>query len=143
MHIQFIDFATPAFDEAVSLRDEILRKPLNLQFEPEDLAQEWNSYHLAYYDDKNSLQACLVLKPLEESMIKMRQVAVRENLQKQGIGTLLVNECEAFCDKIGFKRIILHARKDAVPFYKKLGYKTQGKMFEEVGIPHCKMYKNL
>ena len=143
LNLQFIDFATPAFDEALALRDSILRKPLNLVFETVDIEKEWDSYHLACYSAQNDMLGCLTLKPQEEATIKMRQVAVKEDTQNAGIGTALVNESERFAREIGFEKIVLHARKEAVPFYRKLGYKTQGKQFEEVGILHSKMYKNL
>lgn len=142
-NLQFIDFGTPAFDEALALRDDILRKPLNMVFETEDIQTEWNSYHLVCYNEHSDMVGCLILKPLEEGVLKMRQVAVKENLQNEGIGTALVKESEHFCAECGFKQIVLHARKEAVPFYRKLGYKTQGKQFEEVGIPHSKMYKKI
>ncbi len=143
LNLQFIDFGTPAFDEALALRNDILRKPLNMVFEAEDIQTEWDSYHLVCYNEQSALLGCLTLKPLGEGILKMRQVAVKEDLQKGGIGTALVNESEHFCTECGFKQIVLHARKDAVPFYRKLGYKTKGKQFEEVGLPHSKMYKNL
>ncbi len=143
LNLQFIDFGTPAFDEALALRDDILRKPLNMVFETADIQSEWDSYHLVCYDQQNEMLGCLVLKPLEEGVLKMRQVAVKESQQNGGIGTALVHESERFCAECGFKKIVLHARKAAVPFYKKLGYKTQGKQFEEVGIPHSKMYKSI
>lgn len=143
MNLQFIDFGTPAFDEALSLRNEILRIPLDLQFDTKDISEEWDSYHLACYDPVNKLLGCLTLKPQDDGEIKMRQVAVKEDEQKNGVGTALVAESEKFCSQCGFKKMVLHARKESVPFYKKIGYKTQGKMFEEVGIPHYKMYKNL
>lgn len=143
LNLQFIDFGTPAFDEALALRDDILRKPLNMVFRTEDIQTEWDSYHLACYNDQSDMVGCLTLKPLKEGILKMRQVAVKESLQKGGIGTALVHESERFCAECGFNQIVLHARKDAVPFYRKLGYKTQGKQFEEVGLPHSKMYKNI
>lgn len=143
LNLQFIDFATPAFDEALALRNDILRKPLNMVFETADIEKEWDSYHLVCYNTQNDMVGCLTLKPLEEGTIKMRQVAVKDAFQKTGIGTELVNESERFSIECGFNKIVLHARKEAVPFYRKLGYKTQGKQFKEVGIPHSKMYKSL
>ena len=143
LQIQLIDFGTPAFDEALALRNEILRIPLNLEFEISDINEEWDSYHFGCYDELNTLLGCLTLKPLSDGEIKMRQVAVLTNSQKRGIGKFLVEASEAFCQAHKFTKIVLHARKEAVPFYKKLSYKTQGKMFEEVGIPHYKMYKKV
>lgn len=138
-----VDFGTPAYDETVRLRRDILRIPLELEFYPEDLALEFDQYHLGGYDQNNDLVACLVLKALPKSEIKMRQVAVQADLQSKGIGQLMVNASEELGRSLGFKKMVLHARKTAVPFYKKLKYKTSGKEFLEVEIPHFKMVKSL
>jgi len=138
-----VDFGTPAYDETVRLRRDILRIPLGIEFYAEDLALEYNQYHLAGYHQNGDLVACLVLKTLSDSEIKMRQVAVREDLQHKGIGQLMVTASEDLSRIMGFKKMVLHARKTAVPFYKKQKYKTSGKEFLEVEIPHFKMVKNL
>ena len=39
----YIEFGTPEYDESVRLRDLVLRKPLGLEFNPEDLALEYDS----------------------------------------------------------------------------------------------------
>lgn len=138
-----VEFGTPAYDETVRLRRDILRIPLDLEFYPKDLALEYNQHHLAGYDLAGNLIACLVLKALPNKEIKMRQVAVRADFQKRGIGQLMVAASEEISRNMGFKKMVLHARKTAVPFYKKLKYKTSGKEFLEVEIPHFKMEKNL
>ncbi len=143
MYIESYDFGTPSFDEALSLRNDILRVPLGLEFFPDDISAEWDSFHLGAYSDQNELQACLVLQPIDNKEIKMRQVAVAEAHQGKGIGTALVEASEAFCKEKSYTTIVLSARKTAVKFYQKQGYKKKGRMYEEVGIPHYKMYKNL
>lgn len=138
-----VDFGTPAYDETVRLRRDILRIPLGLEFYVEDLALEYDQYHLAGYDQSGDLVACLVLNSLPKGAIKMRQVAVRAALQNKGIGQLIVAASEDLSRTLGFKKMVLHARKTAVPFYKKLTYKISSKEFLEVEIPHFKMVKNL
>jgi len=138
-----VDFGTPAYDETVRLRRDILRIPLGLEFYVKDLKLEYNQYHLAGYDQSGNLVGCLVLKPLPDGAIKMRQVAVREDVQKKGIGQLMVAASEAISRKLNFQEMELNARKNAVPFYKKLNYKTSGKEFMEIEIPHFKMVKTL
>jgi len=39
MYTQVIEFATPQFDVALRLRDQVLRKPLKMEFYPEDIAR--------------------------------------------------------------------------------------------------------
>lgn len=138
-----VDFGTPAYDETVRLRRDILRIPLNLEFYVKDLSQEYDQFHLAGYNLSGDLVACLVLKSLPQGEVKMRQVAVRADLQKKGIGQLMVIASEEISRNLGFKKMVLNARKTAVPFYKKQKYKTSGKEFMEVEIPHFKMVKNL
>lgn len=140
---QVVAFGTPEYHETVLLRNDVLRKPLGLQFSAEDLATEYDSFHLVLYDEALELAACLVLKPLTEDTAKMRQVAVREKYQGKGIGKRLVLLSEIFLKRRGFSKLELHARKNVVPFYEKLNYTAIGDEFEEVGIPHFKMIKNL
>ena len=137
-----VPFASPAYDETVRLRDDILRKPLGLSFTAEDLALEFDSIHLACYSPKWELMACLVLV-WKGNDLKMRQVAVGTDFQRRGIGQFLVAESERVAIQYGAQKMVLNARETAVPFYQKLAYFIEGDRFEEVGIPHFKMYKEL
>jgi len=139
-----IPFATPQFDETIKLRYDILREPLGLDFKEEDIAKEYNQIHLAGYDEQMNLVACLVLFPQEEEgVIKMRQVAVANEYQNKGLGTLLVNESEKLAKEKGYTEMMAHARETAIPFYVRLGYETYGKRFTEVKVPHFKIRKKL
>lgn len=138
-----VDFGSPGFDELIDLRDLILRKPLGLSFTPEELSTEYSSIHFAAYSGSFDLLGTLVLKPIDERQIKMRQVAVFPNAQRKGIGQLMVAESEVYAKEKGFKEIVLSARVPAVPFYEKLGYKVTSELYQEVGIDHYKMTKVL
>ena len=141
MHIIEIPFGSTLYDQSIALRDEILRKPLGLEFTTEDLSKEFEQHHFVYLDDCFDVKGVLVLVPKESNMIKMRQVAVENGLQGKGIGTELVRFSEEFCIKKGYNQVYLHAREHAVEFYLKLGYEIIGEPFTEVNIPHRKMIK--
>ncbi len=143
IQIHQIDFGTPEYDEAVQLRYEVLRRPLGLEYTPEQLAAEYNEIHLAAYDQGGRLLAYLNLSPVDTVTVKMRQVAVAPVFQNKGVGSVLVAESERLAKSLQFKTMSLHARQIAVPFYKRLGYTIVGEPFEEVGIPHFKMEKGL
>ena len=133
---------SPEYTATVALRHEILRAPIDLEFPSEELSAENAHFHLAcYYNDE--LAACLVLVPIDEREIKMRQVAVKENFQRRGVGRVLVEFSEQFARERGFVVMTLHARQNAVAFYEKLGYKKCGEAFEEVTLIHWKTWKNL
>lgn len=143
MDFRIIEFATPEFDQAIRLRDLVLRKPLNMQFAVEDIAAEYDSHHLGIFNELNQICAVLVVKPLSESLAKVRQVAVHPDLQKQGLGKELMKQTELYLKQIGFNEIELNARINAVPFYKGIDYKSDGPIFTEIGIDHQKMLKSL
>jgi predicted GNAT family N-acyltransferase len=137
-----IPFGSSLHEDAIALRREILRKPLNLDFTELELSNESDSWHLAALIDHN-LAGTLVLKPFGNKLCKMRQVAVSSNMQGKGIGKKLVLFSEEFMAAKGIKKIELHARETAVPFYLSLNYSLIPSMFLEVGIPHFKMFKDL
>ena len=91
----------------------------------------------------NVILACVTVIPVSKSLAKLRQMAVSESLQGQGLGTQLFRECLKDLKNKGFKEIVLNARKAAVEFYQKFGFSKVGEEFIEVTIPHYKMMKTL
>jgi len=138
-----IEFGTPEYDESVALRYEVLRKPLGLEYTPEQLGAEWSDTHLAAHEVSGKIVGILLLTPVNVQEVKMRQVAVAPDQQGKGVGAALVIASEEYAHSQHFKKMTLHARESAVPFYLRLGYQTIGDRFEEVGIPHFKMEKML
>jgi predicted GNAT family N-acyltransferase len=136
------DFASPEQLASIELRLRVLRWPLGLDFTPEQLAAEVHEFHLVAMNG-DDLIACLLLTPQGTEEIKMRQVAVEPEWQGKGVGKDLVDLSEKVAREKGYKKMILHARDTAVPFYLKLNYEIEGEPFEEVTIPHRKMAKNL
>ena len=144
MNLFSVEFATPLYSKTIELRDEVLRKPLNLHFTEEQLSEEWNQFHLvAVSEEQQELLGVLVLKPISKDVVKMRQVAVSPLHQRKGVGQKLVEFSEQFARMHQFKKMELSAREVAVPFYLQLDYKKVGGRYVEVNIPHFKMQKDL
>ena len=135
------EWGTPMYDQSVYLRDQILRKPLNMTFKIEDLAKETNAYHFGIVDENQNLLACMFLLPENKTSMRLKQMSVKQDLQKGGLGKLLMEEAEIFSEGLGFKDLILHARKESVGFYDKLNYEIIGDEFSEINRPHFKMRK--
>jgi predicted GNAT family N-acyltransferase len=124
------------------LRYKILRIPLGLTFSKSDLEKDAHDVHIGIFD-KDILLASLILTDTQNNTIKMRQVAVDDPLQGQGVGSQLVRFADNFAKEKGYKQIHCNARKTAVPFYLKQGYNIIGEEFLEVNIPHYYMEKTL
>lgn len=143
LFFQQILYLSPEYDASIQLRDRILRQPLQLQFTIDQLEGEYNQFHFGVYDIHQNLHACLSLNKKDSDTLQMRQVAVDSQLQNKGIGSFMVLESERWARSQGFKKIILHARDTAKPFYEKLGYQVDGAAFTELNIIHFNMYKIL
>ena len=142
LQLQRHSFASPAYALSISLRHSILRAPLGLNFTLAELQLEHEQIHLgAWHIDE--LVGCLVLAPIDQYAVRMRQVAVREDFQQKGVGTALVRYSEEVAREHDVNTLTLHARKSAVPFYQKLGYQEDAEEFMEVGIPHIRMWLSL
>lgn len=133
---------TSDYKQALILRQKILRAPLGLDINDEDLSSENGHLHFGLFDDTNIL-ACVIAVPLEQGKVKIRQMAVSEKLQGTGLGSKLFENCLKELKEKGFKKVELNARKTAVGFYKKRGFQIEGEEFIEVSIPHFKMTRTL
>ncbi len=142
IEVKRIEHNSPEYEAEVALRYLILRQPLGLTFSAEYLNLEADSYHIGCYSD-GKLIGCLVLKPIDDKRIQMRQVAVDSLFQRKGVGRILVSYAEILAKNLDFKEMILHARETAVPFYEQLQYIKFGDRFTEVSLPHWLMVKAL
>lgn len=143
MRPEVILYKSEKYNQSVKLRDKILRKPLNMVFTEEFLSEDEHEIILGLVNNEK-ITATLNLKPVSSSTLKMRQVAVDDTIQGQGLGSKLVRFSEEYALKNGYNEFVLHARDTAVNFYLNLNYEiTDPEVFYEVGIPHLKMSKTL
>lgn len=126
----------------VKLRYEIMRKPLGLNFSPEELEKEKNDILIGAFDEDEML-GCCILTNMSDGCMRMRQMAVQKNMQGKGIGESIITFAENLAYDKGFKALTMHARDTAIGFYEKYGYKVKGEQFMEINIPHHIMEKKL
>lgn len=142
MALKQIDHGTREYNQMVALRMEILRKPLGLSFTEDELSLEKEDILIGAFEEDDMLGCCLLTK-MDRHCLRLRQMAVQNNVQGKGIGASMMNFAEILARDKGYKTLIMHARKSAKGFYEKLGYKITSTEFEEVTIPHYVMEKKL
>lgn len=138
-----IEYSTNLYESALELRNEILRKPLGRSLDFVDLDGESEQQHFGILSYEKELIACVSAKKISAKHCKLRQMAVSENFQGKGIGAEFLSRVERELMAQGVQEISLHARESAIKFYEKLGYNCIGELFDEVGISHIKMHKNV
>lgn len=142
MALKIIDHNSSEYEQMIKLRLDILRTPLGLDFTKEELENEKNDILIATFEEELMLGCCM-LTETEPGTVRLRQMAVPNNMQGKGIGRQMMQFAENIARDYGYKKITMHARNTAIGFYEKLGYRLQGDEFTEVTLPHHVMEKAL
>lgn len=142
MALKIIDYGTPDYYQMVRMRENILRKPLGIFFTEGELEKDKNNIMIGAFDDDYMLGCCMLVQE-NRSVVRLRQMAVLNDLQGKGIGRALTLFAENIARDHGYKIMSMHARKNVVGFYEKMGYKVKGNEFIEITIPHYVMEKEL
>ena len=127
---------------ALALREAVLRQPLGLSLSEEELSDDKLRTHFCAVEN-GEVVGCVSLRPLDDGSLQLKQMAVREERRLAGIGAALVARAEAWARDRDMATMMMHARIGAEGFYARLGYRTEGPIFEENTIPHVKMTKRL
>ena len=142
MALKIIDHGSKEYQQMLKLRDDVLRKPLGLVFDPKEIEEEKNNMLIGAFEDDEMLGCCMLVEE-KPGTVRLRQMAVLNDLQGKGIGRALTNFAENIARDRGYDTMIMHARKNAIGFYEKMGYKVCSNEFIEITIPHYVMEKKL
>jgi len=142
MALKIIDHGSKEYKQMIKLREDILRRPLGLSFDEKELEEEKDNMLIGAFEDEDMLGCCMLVEE-KPGTIRLRQMAVLNNLQGKGIGRALMTFAENLARDHGYKVLSMHARKNAIGFYEKMGYKVAGDEFIEITIPHYVMEKQL
>jgi len=77
------------------------------------------------------------------SEVKTGRMAVLPDLRTRGIGREILLYLMRIARERGYRHAVLHAQMTAEGFYLKNGYMPVGEVFEEAGIAHRKMVREL
>ena len=129
-------------EETYPIRHQELRQGFPIETCHFDKDDEPNTFHLGAFENKKLVGVVTLVK--SEKGYQLRGMAVLNKEQGKGIGSLLIQKAEEKLQQEQISYLWMNARINAVPFYKKLGYLTQGDIFniETVG-EHIIMYKSL
>ncbi|MEY5034844.1 MAG: hypothetical protein RL447_1222 [Bacteroidota bacterium] len=142
MALKIIDHGSPEYREMTRLREQILRRPLGLTLDSEELETERPHVHIGAFEEDSLLGCCMLVRE-DDRTVRLRQMAVSDDIQRKGIGKALMNFAENIARDQGYRNLIMHARQHAIGFYEKMGYRVTSTEFTEVTIPHVVMEKSL
>lgn len=131
------------FAQYYELRWRILRKPWGQPRGSEQDMEETSSYHLMARDGQQVAGVARLQFPTNETA-QLRYMAVADAWQGKGVGRQIVSHMENIARQQGAHQLFLHARNNALGFYRKLGYEiVEPSYLLFDSIQHYKMQKNL
>ena len=81
--------------------------------------------------------------PLDERRMMIGRVVVLPEYRGQGIGTMVVSECEAWADELGYTKTVVESRENKVGFYEEMFYEVCGEAVEGETFCCVRMEKEL
>lgn len=125
------------------LRYRILREPLGQPRGSERNDGDETGIHFALFEE-GSIKAIARLDANDSSAMQVRFVAVELTEQGKGFGKLIMEATEQAARELGMSKIVLHARENALGFYRNLGYVLVEKSHNLFGlVQHYYMEKAL
>jgi len=103
-------------------------------------------HFLAWKDGDRELEQAIGTARLwidATGIAKAQRVAVLETARGDGAGRVLMRAVEEVTRSRGIASLVLGAQLTAIPFYESIGYKAYGNFFDDAGILHRMMRRNL
>jgi predicted GNAT family N-acyltransferase len=141
--IQYLSYRLPStyWQQTAKLRLQVF---VEEQGVPEDLElDEWDQTAQHFIALKNDRVIATVRILLKDNEAKLGRLAVLKSFRKQRIATQLMFMSTQFCQQQKITTIRLGAQISVQDFYAKLGYRAEGNIFNDAGIPHITMLKKI
>lgn len=125
-------------------RWQMLREPWRMPIGSERDEYDPMSHHRMIVDGRGRPIAVgrLYITPDNEGQIRF--MAVKNSARSKGMGSLLLVTLESLARQEGAKRLVCSAREDAISFYEKNGFESQGNLNDQRGpVRHQQMIKPL
>ncbi|MBE7037720.1 MAG: GNAT family N-acetyltransferase [Ruminococcaceae bacterium] len=139
---KFSELSLVELYEIIKSRSEVFLLEQNIICQDLDDV-DYNSLHCFFFDSNlKRVTAYLRAFYIEKDVVSIGRVLTLEH--RKGLGTkLMLRSFEEIKKQFNCKKITLHAQKQAVAFYEKLGFNIVSDEFLEEGIVHVTMEKRL
>ena len=113
--------------------------PLRQEFDEHDAP---DTRYIVVTDDGFPI-ATARMYPLDKRSMMIGRVVVLPEYRRQGIGTMVVSECEAWAEELFYDKTVVESRDNKVAFYQAMGYEIRGEAVEGNTFRCVRMEKEL
>ncbi|MCQ2472233.1 MAG: GNAT family N-acetyltransferase [Clostridia bacterium] len=98
--------------------------------------------HFLFIENGEDLGTCRIICE-HKGEAHLQRFCIHKRFRGQKFGREMLKEIDRFCGENGYKKIVLNSQCYAIPFYEKSGYKVVSDEFDDAGIPHKAMEKEI
>ena len=124
------------------IRTKVFQEEQGIATELEFDGLDHTATHLLAYVDRKPVGTARI-RSIDEKTIKIERLAVLPEARRRGIGKQLTQKALSFAQENYYQTAILNSQLYIKSLYEKLGFTQVGEVFNEAGIPHVKMSKQL
>jgi predicted GNAT family N-acyltransferase len=128
--------------EAFKVRKEVFVKEQGISEDIELDNHGSEALHIVVKDGKRVIGTARVLFPAP-SVAKIERMAILRPFRRKGIGSRTISFLNTELKNRQIEKAVLHAQYSSVAFYKSCGFVESGIPFNEAGISHLRMEKEL
>jgi predicted GNAT family N-acyltransferase len=136
-----VGFDNQLMRDALELRREVFVDEQGVPAEIEVDDEDATAVHLVSTIGERVV-ATLRITPMGHAD-KIGRVAVQREFRGKGVGRRIVERAMRLIAEKGGREIVLHAQVPIIDFYRRLGYREEGEVEMDAGIPHIWMRKRL
>ena len=92
--------------------------PLHVEFDEHDTPE---TKYIVAVDDYLPVATCR-LYAIDKQRVMLGRIVVLPEYRHQGLGTLVVQEAEAWAKELGYRTAVVESRDNKVHFYETMGY---------------------
>ena len=141
--VKVIAIESPAdMQRALTIRRRVFIEEQNVPEEIEMDAEDQRAFHALAIIDGNAV-GCGRMLEHGDGEVKIGRMAVLPEFRKTGIGAEILRFLIERARGRGLRKAILHAQLTAEGFYLNEGFNPVGGVFDEAGIAHRKMERDL
>ena len=140
LRIEILEGGAPA--AAIAIRTRVFMEEQGVSEREEMDGLDSDCIHFVAYQHDTAV-GCARLRSLGDARAKVERVAVLPELRAKGLGREIMDAVEAEAVRRGQRDLVLHAQTSVVDFYGRLGWRAFGPEFDEAGIAHMAMRRQV
>jgi len=132
----------PELAQALELRRTVFVVEQGVSEAEEYDGRDDQAIHLVALEGARVIGTCRLLTD-EGPRARLGRVAVSGDRRRRGVASALLTAAESAAAEAGARHIVLHAQTYALGLYETAGYRVRGAPFQEAGVEHVTMERDL